>query len=204
MAGRARSSALAVLLAVLAMAPLPAAARVTAGMHVPIERLIGQVAAISAPNGSPTQFTLQTADRVVAMKIAPRATFTALSAEAEVEGLNIGDYAIVRARHPRRGWVALHIEFDVRPVHVSDLVTLVASVVRETPNGHDLVVRLPSSIIRWVVLDAQTKFRVYGPLSSGPPVFGRGDLVHITMRRGPQRWIAVEVDIISGSPPQSR
>lgn len=204
MVGRARLSVVAVFLAVIAIAPLPAAARGIGGTRIPVVRLTGQVSAISAPNGSPTQFTLQTTAQVVTVKIAPRATFTALSAEAEVEGLSVGDYAVVRVRHVRRGWIALHIAFDVRPVHIPNRATIVASVVRETPNGHDLIVRLPSSTIRWVMLDARTKFRVYGPMSSSSPVFARGNLVHITMRRGPRGWIAVEIDLISGALPQPR
>lgn len=203
-ARRARSAVLAVLLAAGTLTPMSASARVPAGTRVAITQLRGQVIAISTPNGSPTRFTIETADRDVTVRIAPAATFTALSAEAEVEGLRVGDYAIVRVRHPHDAWVALHITFDVRPIHIRGQVTIVATVIRETPNGRYLIVRLPSGAIRWIILGTQTKFRLYGALTSNPPLFAREELVHVTMRRIPRGWIAIEVDLLNGQAPQPR
>lgn len=204
MASRARSIVLAVLLAAGTVAPIPAFARVPSGMRPPAVWLRGQLTAIAAPNGNPTRFTLQTADRDVIMRIAPTATFTALSAEAEVEGLRAGDYANVRARHSGGGWIALHITFDVRPIRVPDQVTIVANVVRETADNRYLIVRLPSGMNRWVLMDARTKFRISGALSASPPIFESEELVHVIMRRVPHGWVAIEIDLMGGGQPQPR
>lgn len=157
---------------------------------------------MDSPGGNPIRFTLQTSNRVVTIKIAPRATFTALSAEAEVEGLRVGDYAVVRVRHPGHVWIGLHIAFDVRPIPVPNRANWIASVVRETPNDRFLVVQLPSGVTRWVMLDPHTKFRAYGALTSSPPVFDRQELVRIHARRTPHGWIALEIDLLSGGSPQ--
>src|SRR5690348_10644658 len=57
-------------------------------------RLMGQVSALSGPVSNPDGFTLDTGNRSVDVRIAPKATFTARSAEAEVEGLQVGDYVV--------------------------------------------------------------------------------------------------------------
>lgn len=207
MAGRARPGVVAVLLAIalLTLVPLAAGAQGARSKPVAVVWIVGKVTALNTQNGNPTGFVLRTVDdEIVSMRIAPRATFTARSAEAEVEGLHVGDYAIVRARNLRSGWVALHIAFDVQPIRIPNPAPIIARVVRETPNNRFLVVRLSSGVTRWVMLDAGTRFRVDGIPAAVAPAFVRGELVHLILRQRPHGWTAVEVDLGEGVPAQPR
>lgn len=191
----------AVLAAVSVLGLRPPDAGAARVVHVPLVRFIGQVVSIDTPGGSPTRFTLQTPTRTIFLRIAPRATFTARSAEAEVEGLSVLDYAIVWARHTPRGWLATRIAFDVRPIHIPPQVTLVARVVRETLDGQHLIVRLNSGAVRWVIIDAQTRFRVDGTPAAASLTFARGQFVRLVLRRTPRGWIALQINLMSVAPP---
>ncbi len=177
--------------------PASAAARGTRGATPDGVPLVGQVLSVDSIGGNPTGFILQTKTHIVACRIAAHATFTARSAEAEVEGFRDGDYAIVKARPMHQSWIALHITFDVRPLHLPEEVSVTATVVSESANGHSLTVRLPSSRTRTVILVPRTTFQENAIPTSTPPTFVRGDLVHIVMRATPKGWIALSIDLSS-------
>ncbi len=186
--------AIVALLALSCATSSTAAARGLDGSHQPIVRFIGQVTEVGATGGEPITFTLQTRRRLVPFRIAPYATFTALSAEAEVEGLATDDYAVVEARHVRRIWVAVHIAFDVQPIQ-NDQIVLNATIIRTSPNGQAVFVRLPSGEVRRVTIVARTRFKVSGQITDVPPTFVRGDTVSITMKPVANGWIAIEIDL---------
>jgi len=122
------------------------------------------------------------------------------SAEAEVEGFQSGDYAIVMARHVNRGWVANRVEYDVQPIAGVVQVTLTGTVQRVSANGKLFSMQVDSGSVRWVVINARTKYRVDGQLLDGPPVLMRGDMVTVIMRRVVRTWVALSVNVRTSSP----
>lgn len=190
-------SLLAVILGLI-ITPSPAAARSISTLGTDDVLLVGQVLTVDSTAGIPTNFVLETKTRIINFRIGARATFTARSAEAEVEGFTEGDYAIVKARHAGHTWLALRITFDVQPLHVPDKRAMTATVIRERMSPRQLVVRLPSAQTRRVSLDSQTAFQVNSVPTSTPPIFVRGALVHLTVQSTTRGWIALDVDLLIG------
>lgn len=160
----------------------------------PVGHFRGQVTDVTVESGMPVRFSLQTRRRIVLFRIAPYATFTALSAEAEVEGLSTQDYAVVLARHVGHLWVAVHIAFDVQPIQTVQ-TAVSATVIRVTPTNNAVVVRLQAGTLRRLAIVPTTRFRVAGQLTGELPTLLRGDIVRVAMRLAPRGWIAVEIDL---------
>ena len=203
---RVRWLVLAVLLGLMGVV-VPAGTRGQAQVHptpvrpvLPITaRFAGLVTSVSGPSASPTSFTLETKARPIDLRVAPAAVFTPKSAEAEVEGFMVGDYAVVNARRINRTWVAEQISFDVRPVKHPRDITVTGSVLRVAVNGKHFEIALDSGGSRWVAINATTQFRLDGQLVFNPPPLSKGERVTVVMRSTLSGWVAVEVNLRTSS-----
>lgn len=175
-----------------------------------VARFNGRVTALTGPPDSPSGLTLQLRDRTVDVRIgsgvdcAYALNCTARSAEAEVEGLQVGDYALVSARRINRTWVAFHIDFDVQPIDMRPPPIVTGTIVKVTPNGLRFQLRVVTGGVglHWVTIGPKTIFRVDGQLTDMPPTLSKGDAVRVTIRVTDRGWAAIEVDLrtTGGSP----
>ena len=161
-------------------------------------RFNGQVIRVVGPVENPTGFRLQLPARVVDFEISPTATFTAESAEANVEGFVKGDYALVFANRVRRAWIATRILFDVDPIGGPVQVRVTGTITRVTPNQKRFVLKLDSGELRLVTVVPKTTFLMNDQPVTAPPVLAKDDLVTVVMRRTPRGWFAVSVDLLTG------
>jgi hypothetical protein len=159
----------------------------------------GQVTSVVGVAGSPTGFTLLLKNRAVDFRIAPHATLKPMSAEAEVEGFQVNDYAAVGAKRINRVWVAFGIQFDVQ----SFRGTVIASgiVAKLTPNGKRLELQLDNGTLRWVTITLNTVFRIGGQTQASAPVLLKGETVEVRMRPTPTGWVALEINLKLTPPP---
>ncbi|MBV9281113.1 MAG: hypothetical protein JOZ41_13610 [Chloroflexi bacterium] len=175
-----------------------------------LTRFVGMVGAVVGPADTPTGFSLLLASgRLVPFVTAPNATFSGKSAEAAVEGLQRGDYAIVQARNVsvvvahrlRKHWVAYHVDFDVQPITPTPApkpaaATITGTVTRVTVDGRRFAVQDQATLKVWTItIDARTVFRVDGQLMPGPPVLSKGDSVVVRARKAGSVWVATEVNL---------
>jgi predicted DNA binding CopG/RHH family protein len=157
----------------------------------------GQVTTLAQDkNSQPATFSLQLKARSVEIRVAPRATrFFARSAEAEVEGLQVGDYAIVVAHRVRKAWVARTIYFDVRPIYALNQITVTGAILKVDPVAKRFVLKTRNRQYRWILVTRRTKFRVDGQLVTLPPLLSKGQTVQVLMHRVGANWPAFEVNL---------
>lgn len=186
---------IAALLAIGAMV-LPASPRHIAGAAT-LTRFVGQVTVVTGPAAAPTGFTFQYKDRFVDMHTSPNATtYQARSAEAEVEGLLPGDYAVVRARHQKKGWTAVLVTFDVRPfANLRPQMVLDGTVTRVVPNQRRFAMRLDGGGTRVVKVAAQARLLLDGQPTDPPPALVKGTVVQVVLRKLDAGWTAVLINI---------
>ena len=183
-------------------ASLPARAQSIGSVYPDRINPFGQITALHGPATSPTGFTIELGTYSFDETIAPKATITAKSAEAEVEGLAVGDYAIVHNRRVKGQWLALHIVYDVQPI--APLHALTGTALRLSPSGKLLFIK-PDTGRGTIVLHilARTRFLQDGkplPLSQQPPLVTRGQQVDVVGRRVNGAWLAYDVDLKSVLP----
>jgi hypothetical protein len=117
------------------------------------------------------------------------------SAEAEVAGFQVGDYALVTARRVARAWVATHIDFDTQPISMVPPKIWMGTVGRVILNGKRFVLRLDTGGTRVITINPATTFRVDGQLTATPPPLKTGDVVQVTARSTASGWVAIEIDL---------
>jgi hypothetical protein len=158
-------------------------------------RFVGQVTALVPASGSPTSFVLLQPNTSVSVSINPQTQLTGQSAEANVEGLVRDDYAVVNARRIDGKWVAAMITYDVDPV--PPLRTVSGSVVKVSPNGRRVNVRLDAGGNRLVFIGRLARFRLDNHLVDPPPILFKGESIQFVVNKSGVSWVALEVDIRS-------
>jgi hypothetical protein len=168
-------------------------------------RFVGQVTQLVGPPGNPTEFTLQLRYRSIDIKIASDAVFIARSAEAEVEGFQVGDYATVTARRAEHVWIAVRIQFDVQPL-VTALVSVTGTVLRVSNDERRIVIRLDTggTGTRLITIGVKTRFEIDGQPAPVAVPLVKGDIVHVQMRATNHGWYALTVDLVSTATPGLR
>lgn len=165
------------------------------------QRFVGQVVRLFPSVSNPAGFTLQLRERTVDLTITAGTKFHAGSAEAEVEGFQVGDYAVVLARHVNRAWVAASIDFDVQPIAVLQVQTATGTIARVSPNGKRFLMLLDAGTSRWVTVTRKTKFHMDGQLLDPPPPLVKGDDVQVAMEHSGRLWTALDITIrTTGTP----
>lgn len=193
----ARLAALfAVLLLGSSIALTPVRAQSGPGPHGPVIQFNGQVIAVAGPPDSPTGFTLLHGALTTDFRLAPAASLQARSAEAAVAGFATGDYALVTARRVKFAWVAIRVSYDVNPIPGrAVIVVLTGTIVRVSPNGKILTIKLVNGTTHDVFIDLQTTFRVDGQLTDTPPLLSAGEVVTVRTRHAPRGWVAIDVNL---------
>ena len=191
-----RSSVLLLIVSLMTVAS-PGIVRAGPDRHGTVTVFSGQVTALSGPVANPTGLTLQDRIRSVDIRIAPETMFRARSAEAEVEGLVVGDYAVIGARKGKGSWIANRISFDVRPMVAGTLVT--GTIVKLSSNGKQLQLRLDTGQMQPVTIGPRTKYRIDGQPTDTPPELAKGDVVQVLMRSAPRGWTAMEINLLPSS-----
>jgi hypothetical protein len=156
------------------------------------ERFVGQVTALLPANGSPNTFVLLQPNISVAISINPQTQLTGSSAEANVEGLARDDYAVVNAKHVQGRWIATKITYDVDPI--LPLRVISGTVVKLTPDGRRVNVKLDTGGSRWITIGRLARYRLDGRAVDPPPILLKGELVQLVINRAAVPWLALEVD----------
>jgi hypothetical protein len=154
------------------------------GIHGTITRSFsGRIASlVLGLDGNPSSFILQLPNlNTFDFKVVPATVSKPNSAEAEIEGLQRNDYALVRARGRLGSWTAVKVTYDVRPL---DQVMLNGTVLKVSRNGRRFELTLTDSgKSRWVVMNLKTRFRINGQAANGMPIVVKGDLVQVLARQ---------------------
>jgi hypothetical protein len=166
-----------------------------------VQRFVGQVIRLFPSANNPAGFTLQLRNRTIDLMITAGTKFHAGSAEAEVEGFQAGDYAVVTARHVNRTWVASSIDFDVQPITVMQVQNVTGTIVRVSPNGKRFLMLLDTGTMRWVTVTRKTKFHMDGQLVDPPPPLLKGDMVQVGMEHTGRLWVALDITIRTAGTP---
>jgi hypothetical protein len=158
-------------------------------------RFAGQVTTLLPAAGSPTSLVLLQPNLSVSVSINPQTQLTGQSAEANVEGLVRGDYAMVNARRVDEKWVAATITYDVDPV--PPLRAVSGIVLKVSPNGRRLNVKLDSGGNRGITIGRLARYRLDNHLVDPPPILLKGEPIQLVVSRATDAWIALEVDVRS-------
>lgn len=158
-------------------------------------RFAGQVTTLLSVNGNPASFVLLQPNVSVTVTINPQTQFVGSSAEANVEGLARDDYAVVNARRSQGRWIAMKITYDVDPV--PPLRAVSGTVVRLTPDGRRVNVKLDTGGSRWITIGRLARYLVDGRAVAPAPILLRGEPVQLVVNRLMFPWVALEIDVRS-------
>lgn len=175
-------------------------AKATASIRVAaLSQFGGQIVALTGNTDNPTGFTLQMKSHNMDFKISPTTVFTARSAQAELQGFSVNDYAIVEARHVRRTWISTRIDFDITPI-VPNQITLTGSVWRISINQKRLAMKLDTGDVRWVNIIARTRYRIDAQPIDGTLVLTKGEVVEIRAQRTVHGLFALDINLKTTTP----
>ena len=165
----------------------------------PGDRLIGRIANLTGSPTSPDSFSLQLGNSSVDLRVAPNhVVLRPLSGEAEVEGLTNGDFAAVALRRIKHSWVVGRITFDVQPF--APLRQTNGTVVRLSPDGLRLLLRLDSVRVLQIRLTHLTRVRVDGRFTDPQSALIRGGTVQALLLRMSGYWLAIDLDLHTQNP----
>jgi hypothetical protein len=165
-------------------------------------RYIGQVIALDGRLDNPTGVMLQLGTDSTDIKLGPRYTAQPQSAEAEVEGLAVGDYALVTAHLVRGDLVAQRVQFDVEPFGRMKLIT--GSVTWVSPNGKHLRLRVADTgNTRVLQLVRSTQYEIDGKVQIAPLLLAKEQTVQVLILHDNFQLYAVDVNLKTspGVPP---
>lgn len=184
--------AVAVLLAGLLTSPVSARNVPTVGGVQ--QRFVGTVGQILGPADSPIQITLTLGTLSTDVRVTSRTVFAAKSAEASVEGLLQGDYAVVTAQRVKAEWIARRVVFDVQPIFPLHLFT--GLVLRETPDGKRVTIRIAGTqrqVLMHIVKPVQ--YEMDGRSLLTPLALNRGDQVEVLALHVFDGWNAFSINV---------
>lgn len=159
-------------------------------------RFAGQITGVLGPDASPTGITMQLQnDRTVTVRFAPRTVLKARSAEAQVEGLTVSDFAVVQAVRVGLDWSARRVLFDVDPFGPIRFFTVTGSVSRLNRAGTQVLLTFPGGATRWIILTRATRYAVDGVPTDSPPVLERTNVLQVYVHVTPRGWVADAINI---------
>lgn len=160
------------------------------------QRFDGQIISLLGPAASPTGIVLQlSATRTLTVRLTPRTIVKARSAEAQVEGLLVGDFAVVFATKPVADWNARRVTFDVDPFGPIRYFTITGTVVRLNRAGTRVQLTITGGTKRWIILTPFTHYAIDGiPSDTGlTPV--RSNVLQVDVHSVPRGWVALLVNL---------
>jgi hypothetical protein len=157
-------------------------------------RYIGEIVALVGPTNNPTGVMLQFGTDTTDITLGPKYTAQPQSAEAEVEGLAVDDYAVITVHPNYRGdLIAQRVQFDVEPFGRLRLMTGLVTWV--SPNDKRMRLRLPDTgAIRTITLIRSTKYEVDGK-QVAPLILGRDQTVQVLVLHLNFSLLAVDVNL---------
>jgi hypothetical protein len=192
----ARAAALtcALLIAVSATVVPARAQSTTVEMHPDNGRFVGLITNYQGTPLNPISFTLQLGLGTVDLHTYAKTALLPQSAEAELEGMANGEYALVFTRKMKGQWMAFRIRYDVEPV--LPLRKLSGTVLRVSPDGMHFQMKLDTTM-RNVFIRISKDARYLGvvpPATGEPPQLMKGELLDVTgLFSG--GWVAYEIDV---------
>jgi hypothetical protein len=172
--------------------------------NLPKATFIGLITSVDSPNGvDPNDFTLELGIVSEVIRLSQTTMITGKTAEAVVEGLASGDYAVVRAKRFKGSWYAIRVVFDVQPLPPLRLIS--GTIVRITKDLRHFVLKPDTGKGNLLVrLMRQTRFHVDGRPVDGPPpsqwIFGPTTIaIQVLLRRDVGAWSAFDIYMRSTS-----
>lgn len=190
------------LLLLLCGAALPAHAAPVRDTGWERARFFGQIVNLIGAKTNPAGFTLQLGTQTTDIRIAPKTTFVAKSAEAEVEGLLAGDYASIVTKRVNRLLVAVRIVFDVAPINPMHQFT--GTIFRVSLDGRRFVVRLDTGKSATLRLSKLVRIHIEGRPTETPALLLKGEYVQVLAVRESGAWSAYDVTIRASTPERVR
>jgi hypothetical protein len=133
--------------------------------------------------------------KTVAIHLDARTILRARTAEAQVEGLTAGDFAVVQAIKVGTDWTARRVVFDVDPFGPIQNFTVIGSVVRLNRPGTQVLLAIPGGTTRWIILTRNTHYSLDGIPIETTPALPRNSVlsvdVHVTVRG----WVAQAINL---------
>jgi len=160
-------------------------------------RLVGQITNLQGTPDSPSGFTLQLGIDTWDLKIPPQGIIKAQSAEADVEGLVNGDYALIDARRIKHVLYAYNILYDVQPL--APLRLFDGTVVRVSPDGRRITIRADQNKVFLIRVALDARYRIDGKVSDSVPVLLKGNTMQILARHNLAGWIGYDLDLRTGT-----
>lgn len=158
-------------------------------------RYVGQVVAVQGPLASPTSLTLQLGLQNLDIRILPRTILTGKSAEADVEGLQVGDYAVVISRRYNRTTAATRVVFDVEPIFPLRAVS--GTIARVAIDGQHFQVRSTTGKLAWLHVSKYARIRLDGRPSDVLTSLVKGNTVQVLAQHTDAGWDATDISIRS-------
>jgi hypothetical protein len=134
-------------------------------------------------------------DQKVTVRFAPRTILKARSAEAQVEGLMVGDFAVVQVVRANVDWSARRVFFDVDPFGPIRFFTVTGSVVRLNRAGTQVLLALPGGTTRWIIITRNTHYSIDGVSTEAAPVLERSTVLQVDVHKVPRGWVAISVNV---------
>lgn len=161
-------------------------------------RFAGQITAVLGTDASPTGIAVQLQNsRTVVIHFAPvpKTILKARSAEAQVEGLMVGDFAVVQATKMGLDWNARRVVFDVDPFGPIRYFTVTGSVTRLNRAGTQILLALPGGAARWIIMTRNTRYLLDGVPAEATPAIQRSDVLQVDVHKVPRGWVATSINI---------
>ncbi len=175
----------------LVVAPTPRPGQTSA-------RFVGQITGVLGSDASPTGITMQLqVSRTVTVRLAAKTILKARSAEAQVEGLMVGDFAVIQAVRGSLDWNARRVIFDVDPFGPIRFFTVTGSVVRLNRADTQVLLALPGGSTRWIIMTRNTHYSLDGVPTEAAPALLRTDVLQVDVHKVPRGWVATAINVKS-------
>jgi hypothetical protein len=163
-------------------------------------RIYGQVVAITKDQTMPAgveSFVLQLPKgRDVMVEVEPKTVFAPRTANAEVAGFTLKDYAYVVGQIVRHMVIAFKVDFDTAPFNPFLQRIFTGQFLRYEPdNDNVLIISLGTGRVLRVYTNTQTGWSVNGQAVEVPPMLSPGDHLKIYAERHGLRWVAISIDV---------
>jgi hypothetical protein len=169
--------------------------------------VFGEVAAIYGPAAGPTGLAIQQQQgktdttKTVTIRLDTRTILRARTAEAQVEGLTVGEFAVVQVNRTGTDVSARRIVFDVDPFGPIRFFSVTGTVLRLNRAGTQVLLGLPGRATRWIILTVNTRYSLDGLVTGYVPTLQRNNVVTVDVNLTERGWIAQSVNLRSTRSP---
>jgi hypothetical protein len=169
-----------------------------------VQRVFGQVAGILGPAAGPTGLAIQQqqgkedTSKTVTIRLDARATILrARTAEAQVEGLTVGDFAVVQVVRSGTDLTAKRVVFDVDPFGPIRFFSVTGTLLRFNRAGTQVLLSLPGGAARWIILTSNTRYALDGIPTETVPALQHNNVLTVNVHLTDRGWVAQAVNLKS-------